>query len=357
MARKKTPPVKNVDMDLVARAFAKAVTFGDIVNFNTLFLSWSPARVESPEVLESDKYAYLRPSEEEESTDQFRSALDAVQRPDTWAHIEGELAAKRPAQLPSDLLLMLADNAIRERKYTSAAQAYELLRIRRKMVTEFLDQADALLARDDVPGAVTGYRIGVGLEYDYAAFPDPLPVVPRYQVEAMAIHAQLPQRPEDCASLQDDSHFADLALHYLLDNDEAAARVTTQPLELQQAFLKELIRRQDPDWDAFAAQYKAACVQVQEYGDRLEEQQGTLSEEIEEQQGPDPRHIMAALLGREIDGGEWWQYLRELAYEHPAGILFIARRKAGEHEIIMPLLRAGAALPELLNIVPEDVTV
>jgi hypothetical protein len=355
MARKKIAPVKNVDTELVAKALAKAVADGDIVNFNTLFLSWSPARVESPEVLESDKYAFVRPTADQESTEQFRAALEAVMHPDTWTHIQGELAAKRPAQLPSNLLLMLADNAVREGKYTAAAQAYELLRIRRKMVTEFLDRADVLLAQGDLPRAVTGYRMGIGLEYDYAAFPDPLPAVPRYQVEAMAMHAQTPQRPEDCISLQDDTHFADMALHYLLDNDEAASRITAQPLETRQSFLKEFIRQLDPGWDAFTTHYKEACSKVQAYGDRLQEQSGTLSEEIEEQQGPDPREIMAALLGRDLDSGEWWQYLRELAYEHPAGVLFITRRKVGEHEILMPLLRAGATMPDSLGIVPQDV--
>ncbi|PCJ58886.1 MAG: hypothetical protein COA73_09540 [Candidatus Hydrogenedentota bacterium] len=357
MARKKPEPVKVVDMDQAAKALAKTIADGDIVDFNTLFLSWSPARSTSPETLESDKFDFVRPTAEEESSEQFRAALDAVKQSDTWSHVKQEFAANRPAQLPSDLLLMLADNAVREQKYTAAAQAYELLRIRRKMMTEFLDQADALLAQGNIPGAVRGYRIGVGLEYDYAAFPDPLPAVPRFQVEAMAIHAQLPQKHEDCISLQDDTHFADLALHYLLDNDDAASRLTAQPVEVRQSFLQELIQQLDPEWDTFANQYKAACSKVQEYGDRLKEQSGTLSEEIEEQQGPDPREIMAALLGREIVDGEWWQYLRELAYEHPAGILFITRQKTGDHEIIMPVLRAEATLPDMLGIVPENVSV
>ena len=59
---------------------------------------------------------------------------------------------------------------------------------------------------------------------------------------------------------------------------------------------------------------------------------------------------MAALLGREIENGEWWQYLKELGYEHPAGVLFIARQVVGDTEILMPRLLADSRVPRALGL-------
>src|SRR5690606_12280615 len=128
--------------------------------------------------------------------------LGRVRDDETWRHVQTELEANRPAQLPSDLLLMLADNAVRQGKYTSAAQAYELLRIRSRMQDEFYAAADRALDENDVARAVRGYRAATGLAYDYAAFPEPLPEVPDYQTRALLLHGEYPTRPDDCVALK-----------------------------------------------------------------------------------------------------------------------------------------------------------
>lgn len=63
------------------------------------------------------------------------------------------------------------------------------------------------------------------------------------------------------------------------------------------------------------------------------------SQDIAEQLGEDPRRLPEILLGRAIPNGEWWQYLKELAYEHPPSVLFLSRRLLGRVEIIVPRLR------------------
>jgi hypothetical protein len=279
----------------------------------------------------------------------YREALRSVQSSDTWRHIEEELGAQRPPRLPWDLVLLLADNAVREGKYTSAAQAYELLRVRRRMQDEFFVKADAALDAGNLALAVRGYRIATGLAYDYAAFPEPLPRTMNFQTQALMIHGKYPTRPEDCIALQDAETHVSTAIEYLLNDSEATARLQSRPIETRLALLQELVRQIDPDWDTFVGRYKEACALVVEFGERLRNtnaegisESADVREEVAEQMGSDPMVITQLLLGREIAGGEWWQYLKEIAYEHPAGILFIARQAIGDQEILVPRLRNGS---------------
>jgi len=351
---------KVVDLNRVAQALAKAVCAGDIVNFRLLFAPFSPARKTSGEELESDKYSYLLPDDDLQSDPRFAAALKSVQTEKTWNHIQTELAAERPAQLPSDLVLMLADNAVREAKYTVAAQAYELLRIRQRMQEEFLKQADEALAAGDIARGVRGCLIAAGLAYDYAAFPEPLPTIPDYQARALMLHGVYPTRPEDCISLRDEETHLNLAIDYLLGDDDVAMRLRAHPLEIRLNALKELVRLIDPEWDAFAARFSDACEVVTALGERLRRNQQphaeSLQEEIEDQQGVDPREVMSTLLGREIENGEWWQYIKEMGYQHPASILFVARQLIGDDEIVMPRLLAESAVPKALGLRTPEVS-
>lgn len=358
MARKRNDDsVQAIDEERAAQAIAKAVADGDFVNFRFLFSAFSPAREGSTERFETDKYAYLLPAEGAEGAAQYREALEKTREKATWDHILQELRANRPVQVPSELVLLLADNAVRERKYTCAAQAYELLRIRKTMQEEFAKQGDQALAANDIPKAVSGYLIATGLTYDYAAFPEPLPMVPNFQTKALMLHGQYPTRPEDCIALQEPDAHANTALEYLLYDPEAAARLRSLPLDIRLAFLKGMVREQDPGWDAFALRYRSACGLAREYGERLEKLSasphqgpGSLEEEIDEQKADDPWRITRELLGRTIENGEWWQYLKELAYEHPAAILFVSRQAVGDEEILVPRYRAESPLAKVLDL-------
>jgi len=242
-------------------------------------------------------------------------------------------------------VLPLADNAVRLGKYTAAAQAYELLRIRRHMQEEFLRQADQALDANDIPRAVRGYIIATGLEYDYAAFPEPLPAVPNFQARALLLHAEYPARPEDSLGLQPLESHVKIALGYLLLDPKTAARLDERSLEQRLDFLVELVHRRDPEWDAFVARFKDTCDTLARLEERFRRDikaqaiaAGGLAEEIEQQRDDeDFRRIPAQLLGREIEDGEWWQYLKELAYQHPAAALFVARQAVSKDlEIILP---------------------
>jgi len=354
---------KTVDMDLAAKAFAKAVHDGDIVNLRFLFGPFSPARTTSPEQFETEKYAYLRPDGEQEREREFQNALDVVRSRAVWPHIENELKMMRPPQLPYELVLMLGDNALRQEKYTSAAQAYEMLRIRGRMQELVLEEADANLDKSDIRKAVRGYVAASGLEYDYAAFPEPLPKTPDYQMRALVLHGDYPQRPEDCLPLQETSSFVQTALGYLLLSNDIAVRLENRPLDLRIAFLKELVDSRDLEWHEFVHRYREALDLKREFSERIkraiaaraEDQNAaasSLAGEIDETLGANPRQIPAVLLGREIENGEWWQYLKELAFLHPAGILFVSRQFIGEVEIIVPVYREDSPVVKALGLVP-----
>lgn len=350
MAKAAVQTRKVIDFDLAQKAFAKSVDDGDMVTFNILFASLSPLRAGTTEILETEKYEYLRPDAEQENSATYKEAMIQVKDVLTWDFIKKELEAERPAQLPSELLILLADNAVRRSKFTMASQAYEMLRIRRRMQSEFFTHADEALRANDIPKAVQGYLVATGLVYDYAAFPEPLPKVAHYQTTALQLHGHYPRDPQDCIAVQPEEIHTNAGLNYLLNDDEAFTRLIEFPLDTRLAFLKELITRIDTNWDEFVAKYKNACALIQQFADRMEHQKATLEDEIEEQQGHNPDDIMIALLGRKIEDGSWWQYLKELAYEHPAGVLFISRLRVGNHEILKPSLLAGSAVSGTLGL-------
>lgn len=359
MAKRKneTPALAPVDPRLTAKALAKAVHDGDVVNFRLLFSPFSPARPDSPEQFDMPKYAYLLPDETQERDPLFKKALAAVERVPTHAHIARELEANRPAQLPSSLLVLLGDNAVRSIKYTSAAQAYEMLRIRRRMQEEFFAQADEAIEQGALAKAVRGYSIATGLAYDYAAFPEPLPSVPDYQTQALMLHAEYPRDPSSAIGMQEPAVHVRTALTFLLGDAAAAARLEARPLDLKVAFAKELVRLIDPDWARFAQRYREASRMVREGGQRFARTDAqvagtvkTLADEIEETFGEDPRTVSAQLLGRTIPDGEWWQYLKDLAYAHPAAPLFAARLLVGEIEILTPCHRPDSQMALALDL-------
>ncbi|MCX5772241.1 MAG: hypothetical protein NTZ09_18480 [Candidatus Hydrogenedentes bacterium] len=351
MARNREEIKPPVDYATVAGALAKSVYEGDIVNFRLLFAPFSPARQLSTELFDMPKYQYLLPDDGVVSEPRYREALDKVNQPEMRAFIQGELEANRPPQLPADLLLMLADNAVRMGKYTSAAQAYESLRIRSRMQQMFLDHANSALDRGDVPAGVRGYIISNGLAYDYAAFPEPLPAIPDFQTRALLLHADYPETPEACIAMADTGPLVQAALEYLLSPDVAGA-LSERPESLRLEFLAELVRQQDPHWTSFLGRYEEASTLADQFGTRLRATAGSMSlaDEIQRELGEDPGRIPATLLGHTIEGGEWWQYLKELAYEHPAAALFVARQAVGDLEIIVPRHRPGSPIARALGI-------
>ncbi len=330
-----------VSQDTVDACIAWAVSRGDMVNFRFCFISYSPLRSDSTEDVSTPKYSYLRPADENDP--HYREALELVQRPEIRDHVSAQLSKKGQAQLPWELVLKLADNAVRLNKMTTAAQAYELLRIRRRMMELFYVEGDRALDDNRIDDAVRAYAKATALGYDYAAFPEPLPAVPNYQTRALMMHAIYPQKPEDCIALQPPDTHLRAALGYLL-SDEAAARLDSRPAPTRVAFLETLVRTLDPEWDAFAKRYHEACDMILKYGDKNKNPEqdaddgASLAEEIEKaQKERDWNAIPATLLGRPIDSGAWWQYLKELAYQHPAAPLFISRQIVSRDvEILMP---------------------
>jgi len=355
MARSKVAAKTPVDQRMIDRCLAKAIADGDIVNFRFLFVSYSPLRNDSTEDIGTDKYAYLRPGEGGDR--RFDEALQSVQKPAVQAHVRAQLEKNGPAQLPAELVTRLADNAVHLGKYKAAAQAYELLRIRARMQKTYLEQADAALDAGDVTRAVRGYRIAVALDYDYAAFPEPMPAPPNYQSKAQILHAQYPRQPEDAVALQRPEAHVNIMLGYLLLNADVASRLEARSLDERLAFAVELVHQLDPDWASFAARYHDACRLVHKIGTRLQQlsadgARGGLAEEIEAQtREDDPAEIPQLLLGRALEDGAWWQYIKELAYAHPAAPLFVVRQFVTKDlEIIMPRFVKDSPLIQALGL-------
>jgi hypothetical protein len=341
---KESQTKKTVSKEIIHTALAKAIADGDIVNFKFLFLPYSPLREDSTEDIYSIKYSYLLPSEEETNTPRYKSALELVSRNDITEHIQTQLHKKGPPQLPAEPLLMLADNAVKQGKYTSASQAYELLRIRIKMQELFFEQGEEELAKGNITNAVRAYRIASALEYDYGAFPEPLPAVPKYQEQALILHGEYREKWEDCLGCLPIDKFLTEAFNYLFLRPEHANKILAKPIDIQVDFLVELIHQIDPNWYKFIEKVNNTIPILQELyleiRSRMERvAQGSLWED-EWDEGLNIDKYLAIqqiLLGRKITPDEWWAYLKEIAYLHPASALFIARQLIGkEKEIILP---------------------
>ena len=352
-----TAPAANSYDALLDMALAHAVAEGDIVNFRFLFMPASPFRDDSPEDASTPKYDYLFP--ESEDAPQFPEALALAHDPEIGRFVREQLARKGPPRLPWQLVLALADNALRLGKYTAAAQAYELLRIRRRMQDLTLDKADEQLRRGDVDASVRGYCLALGLHFDYSAFPEPLPAVQEYQERAPALHSVYPASPEQTLALQEDNALCKTALNYLMPHGEFSSRFQQLDAELLVPFTAALIRSLDRDWDAFADAFKEArdvARTHQALFDRLNgysaEVLEVLAENLVEDAGhEDLRRIPEILSRTHIDKGEWWQYLKALAYHHPGAALFVARQRlSAKEEILVPRFREDSRLALALGL-------
>jgi len=351
---------KQYDQSVVDACLACAVAEGDIVNFRFLFMPASPLRPDSPEDVHTPKYAYLFPVDE--SSRQYGEALRLVQRMDMARYVQKQLEKKGPPQLPWELVIALADNAVRLGKYTSAAQAYELLRIRRRMQEVILEKSDEYLRRGNVRGAVQGYLVAAGLDYDYAAFPEPLPAVPNYQERALALHGVYPDTQEKMVCMQPDEALAKTAINYLLFNPEFSNRQTDMPEENKIAFVVALIREMDKNWDVFAERHRQAAAIVNRYQPHFERMKKYSTEALEllyeepldAVQQDELRGIPALLTGVAVENWDWWQYMKTLCYHHPGAALFVARQRiTAKEEVVIPRFRPDSALARGLNLVAD----
>lgn len=355
MAKTATITKTPADQATIDACLAYAVAEGDLVNFRFCFIAYSPLREVSSEDIHNPRYGYLLP--QDENNDRYTRALSLVQNPEIQEHVKSQLITPGAMQLPWEPLLMLADNAVALGKYTTAAQAYEQLRIREKMRTLFIEQADAALDQGNIERGVLGYRIASGLTYDYSAFPEPLPAAPTYASKALVLHSVYPQKVEDCVALLPQDQHIRVALEYLLLDSTLAARLEEKPLDLKIKFLAMLVSQIDPEWSAFVDKFKATCALVQESEGKLQRGDAEKDDEVSTAEyALDPKRIPETLLGREIPGGDWWQYLKELAYKHPASALFLTRQMVSQDlEIVMPRLLHGSAVVEALDLkVPEQ---
>lgn len=353
-------PTDTVERDydaLLDESLAWAVAAGDIVNFRLLFLPASPFREESPEDASSPKYDYL--FTDTEKSPEYREALALVHTPEIRAYVREQLQRKGPPRLPWRLVMALGDNALRLGKYTAAAQAYELLRIRRRIQELALDKADERLKQGDLDAAVRGYSIALGLQYDYGAFPEPLPAVPDYHERAPAMHATYPVTLEQAPAWQEDSALCKAAVHYLLPYTEFSGHFETVEPDTLRAFTAALIRSLDQDWEAFAAAFRAAMKYAAAHEELFNKLNSYSADALdilsEELVAPalleELRQIPALLAGAPGKNHEWWHYIKVMAYQHPGAALFVSRQRlSAKEEIIIPRVRKDSLLVRELGL-------
>ncbi len=349
---------KYIDPFVIQQCLACAVAEGDIVNFRFMFMPASPLRPDSCEDIDEPKYAYLLPLDE--SCPRYQEALRLVQRSDISDYVSAQLSKKGPPQLPWELALALADNALLLGKYTAAAQAYELLRIRRRMQELIVEKADALLNEPgNIDAAAKAYLAASSLNYDYAAFPEPLPAVPNYQERALALHGVYPDAPEKSLAMQPAEILLKEAIKYLLLNADFSQRLDVLPVDVKARLVATFVRELDADWDAFVTAFREAQHIVQRHHQLLDrintyspEALGLLYEQLlDSAQMEELRQIPTILLHVSCEQITWWQCLKDLSYHHPGAALFMARQRLSEkEELLVPRCRTDSLLGRELGL-------
>lgn len=346
-----------VSQAVVDTCIANAVAEGDIVNFRFLFMPASPLRKNSPEDINTPKYAYLFP--EDETAQRYQQALRLVQQSKITDYVQTQLEKDGPPQLPWELVMALADNAVYLGKYTAASQAYELLRLRRRMQEMLLDKADALLQQGSMESGVQGYVIADGLDYDYAAFPEPLPAVPNFQERALRLHGVYQHGAKNALAMQEDKVILTAALNYLLANPELSQRLNGLSDENRLEFVVLLVRYMDDRWDEFAQCYRQAT-QIVTRHKSLIDKINTYSPEaldllfeqlLDSEQMAELKMVSALLLGDEETERSWWQCIKNLSYYHPAAALFVSRQRlSAKEEVVIPLCNPESVLAQKLGL-------
>lgn len=351
-----TQTEKVIDFTMLDRCLAFAIATGDSVNLRFLFMPASPFRQDSSEEINQSKYAYLIPDEE---SAEMAEALKLVEQPEISRQVRAQLSKKGPPQLPWELLQALADQALRLGKYTVASQAYELLRIRRRMQEIFLDHADAALDGGAFYEAAQSYKIAAGLQYDYAAFPEALPSVLNYQENALSLHRNYPQTPEEGAQ-SDDSALCRSILHFLMQGAEFLQRLDGHDPKVVLQLTVEVIRCLDPGWEAFVSAFQESLVIVAPFAKQFERINSYTQEALEvlleeiftDEQKETLRGLASLFAPGAPEGEEWWLTMRTLAYHHPGAVLFVRRQRlSATEEILIPGVVADSELARLLGLV------
>lgn len=277
--------------------------------------------------------------------------------------------------LSDQILMQIAQNALRFKKFSFASKAYDELGKKEQVISDYIKEGDSLLGEDKIQQAVENYLITTKLAYDYKQT-----FGPNFQQRGLQLHADCISHPTNCITASTDIQtITDEGIEYLLNNHQIAEKLRQQPLPVKKSLLKVLAQLQDSNYPAFVENYKAAVQKLKETTQDYEE--GKISDDFrtEEVQEAEEQHksgglsdeglemikqkkllednwgkvldVQQTLLGRAIAEDNFLQYIRELLWEHPVSALVVCIKY--EHQprpVVIPAMQDSTSLMGLLGL-------
>lgn len=250
--------------------------------------------------------------------------------------------------LPTQFLIELGERAIRYGHFRDAHSAFKAIKGLDKKVNELVGEAIQVLkskdVNDPVDGEIPEQKIDLAIDNIYQAIRVKNPFGNQFQISGPTLHY------EDADSYRKFSKYVELTLlkeilefgiQFLIDDKSISEKVLNALItsKLRRRFLKKLTIR-------FCGGEERYLKFVDNYHQAVEKLTGAKTEQ-------DFIEIQKTLLGRGTGDNKHFQFLQELALEHPISALLVTAHTTpdGEQYIVPIMLKSGASLLDFLEII------
>jgi hypothetical protein len=301
--------------DLKTQVMANAVATGNMFAFHDLFAKireFAGDGAVTPALL--DKIAYLLPTEETTGSAEYDAAKELVARHDGG----GE-------SVHAAVLEETARRAVLLKKFAYAEDAYRLLGIKKEIVALYAQAGEHFLHEGKPKHAAMAFYVAAELDR---------PAGPHFHYLGPQLHENCMHEPEKCVTTYSEEELIDIGIRFLISNESLAERLlaAAEP-EARREILAVLAFARDMDFDELVKNLREAVEVVSG---------------IDDGRPDDYSPVGVTLLGRTCGADQWWQYLREFAFEHPFGALCVCVRFVRQTPVLVPIIRDGKSIIEFL---------
>ena len=260
----------------------------------------------------------------------------------------GEQLKNELAPLPSEFLDELGERALKFGKFRDAHSAFKASGNLEKKVNQFIVEVTQLLnskelTSGDLNSEAFDQKIAHSADLVFKAVKLKNPFGNQFQRLAPKLHYEDAEAARKYAKYIEQSLFKeiiDFGIQFLIDDRSVDSKITTalSSGKLRRAFLKQ-----------FAIRFSGGVDQFKSFTNNYQLATEKLKEAKAEKDFLD---VQKALLGRGTGDNEYFQFLQELALEHPVSALLVNTQMTSENKpFIAPIiLKSGGSLLEFLEL-------
>ena len=260
----------------------------------------------------------------------------------------GEQLKSELAPLPMEFLSELGERALGFEKFRDAYSAFKASEKLDKRVNQFTVEATQILSSkdltsDDSEEETFDRKLAQAADFVFQAVKLKNPFGNQFQKLGPQLHYEDAEAARKYAKYIEQSLFKeiiDFSIHFLIDDKNIDNKITSalSSGKIRRGFLKHLAIRFSGGADrfkSFADNYRQAVDKVK-------------NAKTEK----DFLDIQKTLLGRGTGDNEYFQYLQELALEHPVSALLVNTQMTQENKpfIAPTILKSGVSLLEFLEL-------